>query len=402
MLVKKCQLCQSPEIRTVIDLGEHPLADTFLSEDMLQSEEPRYPLKVFLCQSCGYAGLEYVVPAERRYQETDYSYTSGNSPVSLKHFSDLAEQVSGQLGLADQELVVDIGSNDGTLLKAFRDRTGCRIVGVEPSANIAALAHKNNLPTVQSFFDGPTVERIISKYGQARCVLATNVFNHSSNPGDFVSNVAKLLDDRGVFIFEVPYWLTLVNQYSFDTIYLEHVSYFAVKPLVNFFNKYNLHITDIKEIDYMGGSIRVTVSKMPSNDVLIARFIKREEAADLYNFRTYEDFMDKINSLKKDLVEQLQAAKARGEKVIGIGAATKGNTLLNFCGITNDLIDFVTDSSPQKIGKYTPGSRLPIKADDAITNDVKYAVILPWNIADFLMGKLKFLNLKFIIPHINQ
>ncbi len=399
MINKKCQLCNSTNLKLVIDLGYHPLADTFLSPVQLNEPEASYPLRVLLCEDCGYTTLQYVVPAKTRYQEVDYSYTSSNSPVAIKHFAEMAEQAINKLNLTSQDLVVDIGSNAGTLLESFRQLLGCEIMGVEPAPNIARLAEENKVPTINDFFNESSVEKIIQKQ-PAKIITCTNTFNHITDLNAFMKNIGNLLADDGLFIFEAPYLLHLVQKTAFDTIYLEHVSYFSVKPFSKFFKQFGLYISHIEENEYMGGSVRVYVGKNNENKVLVEKYIQAEEEAGIYDLDTYKSFMSQIEKLKFNLYRQLSEVRSQGKKIIGIGAATKGNTLLNYCQINNSLISFITDSSPLKIGKYTPGSHIAIKSDTDITPDISHALILPWNIASFLKEKLKDLNLEFIIPKI--
>jgi SAM-dependent methyltransferase len=400
MIVTKCQLCNSKDLKLVIDLGYHPLADTFLKAEQLTEPEETFPLRVLLCQNCGYATLQYVVEPEKRYQQADYSYTSSNSPVAIKHFAEMADQVITRANLKESDLVVDIGSNDGTLLASFKNKLNCQLVGVEPAANIAKIAAKNKIPTIDRFFGDEAVKQILKTSGLAKAITATNVFNHITDLNDFFKNINRLLHPDGFFMFESPYLLDLVEKNCFDSIYLEHVSYFGIKPLRDFLKKFGLYIHYIEQNDYMSWSIRVYIGKKPTNDSLVEKFCRREQKAKIYQANTYKALMSKVEKLKFNLCRQLYQIKARGEKIIGIGAATKGNTLLNYCRIDNSLIDFITDSSPLKINKFMPGSHIPIKSDADITPDIKYALILPWNIAAFLKKKLKHLNLKFIIPQI--
>lgn len=400
MTVTNCQLCDSDKLDLVIDLGLHPLADTFWKAEDLSREEKRYLLQVLLCAGCGYAGLSEIVPAEERYTATDYSYTSSNSPVAVQHFAELASAVAARRKLAPKDLVVDIGSNDGTLLLAFQKEAGCRILGVDPSPNIARLAQERGAPTLAKFFDAAAVDEILENYGQPALICGTNVLNHASDLSDFMANIAKLVGEQGLAVFEVPYLPTLVATRAFDTIYLEHVSYFALRPLRAFFKKFGLVITHAEKIDYMGGSIRLFVGRGAESPAA-AKLAGAEESAGIFRPETYKEFMKDIEGMKSRVLKEIEAVRARGEKIVGIGAATKGNTFLNYCGIDSGMLEFITDESPLKIGKYTPGSRIFIKGnDDIITPEIHYALILPWNIAGFLTEKLKDKNLQFITPGI--
>ncbi len=400
MLVTHCPLCASEDLSLILDLGFHPLADTFLKKEQLTEPETRYPLQVLLCNSCGHAMNSYIVPAEKRYQENEYSYDSGNSKVSIQHFGEMAADVIARMQVTKGDLMVDIGSSVGTLLEAFRTQAGANVIGVEPAPNIAALAAKNNVPTIQDFFGEKAVQEIL-KTGKAKAITMTNAFNHIAGLDAFMQNIVKVLAPDGAFVIEVPYLLHLVQKLAFDTIYLEHVSYCAIKPLLPFFKKFGLFITDIAENDYMGGSLRLTVGSNTPETPLVNEYVAKEEAAGLYEPKTYETMSARMKQFKFSLVRQLLDARSGGGTVIGIGAATKGNTLLNYCGIDATLLDFITDASPLKIGKYTPGSHVRIEPDEAITDSVTHALILPWNIGDFLKGKLgpKFPHITFIVPH---
>ncbi|MBI5458051.1 methyltransferase domain-containing protein [Candidatus Kaiserbacteria bacterium] len=399
MNVTNCHLCGSQSLKKVLDLGFHPLADFFLKENQLQEPERRYPLSVLLCQNCGHGMNSFVVPAEVRYQENDYSYDSGNSKISVGHFTDMAKEVSERAGVQKGELIVDIGSNIGTLLGAFKN-LGATIQGVDPAPNIVALAEKNGIPTINDFFNESSA-KIILKKGRAKAITITNAFNHISPLDEFMKCVISILDKEGSFVIELPYFLEIIRKKHFDVIYLEHVSYVAVKPLVPFFKKFGLSITHLEENDYMSGSIRIFVG-FGEESPLVKKQIALEEKSGLYTVGTWEKFAASVRDCKIHLLKELVDARTGGGKVVAIGAAAKGNTLLNYCGIDTTLIDFATDASPLKIGKYTPGSHLPIRSDDAITEDVTHALILAWNIADFLKGKIspKYPHLSFITPHV--
>jgi hypothetical protein len=384
-------------LKSVIDLGFHPIADTFLEESHLHEEQKTYPLRVMLCEDCGYAGLEFVVPSEVRYQLVDYSYTSANSPVSIKHFNEVAAEVADFAALGSEDLVVDVGSNDGTLLAGFKSASGCKILGVEPAPNIAKLAVSLGIPTIAKFFDSSVVEEVVSG-GKPKVIITANVLNHASDLHTFVGTAKQMLAEDGFFVFEVPYLLDLVEKTAFDTIYLEHVSYYGIKPLKKLFEQFGFVIRRIEHTDYMGGSIRVYVGT-GEESVSVAEYVERENAVSLYDLKTYKDFMARVQGLRLDLCKQLYDARSAGKKIVGIGAATKGNTLLNYCKIDASLLDYVTDVSDLKVGKYTPGSHILIKHDNELDASVDYALILPWNIAEFLVKKLSHLKCEFIIPH---
>jgi SAM-dependent methyltransferase len=399
MNITACHLCASQNLSKVLDLGFHPLADFFMKPDQLQEMERRYPLAVLLCQDCGHGMNSFVVPAETRYQENDYSYDSGNSKISVQHFTDMAKEVTDRAGIKKDELVVDIGSNIGTLLSAFKN-LGAKVQGVDPSHNISALAEKNGIPTINDFFNASAAAKILEK-GKAKAITITNAFNHISPLVPFMESVISVLDKDASFVIELPYFLDIIRKKHFDVIYLEHVSYIAIKPLVPFFKKFGLNIIHVEENNYMSGSIRIFVGYGPESD-LVKKQIALEEQQGLYDLAVWKKFSNSVRDCKLNLLKELVDARASGGKIVAIGAAAKGNTLLNYCGIDTTLIDFATDASPLKIGKYTPGSHLQILSDDSINSEVAYALILAWNIADFLKEKIspKFPHLKFITPHV--
>lgn len=399
MNVTACHLCGSRELLTALDLGHHPLADLFLKEHQVHALERRYPLRLVRCAACGHGMNSYVVPGEERYQENDYSYDSSNSRVSVQHFGDMAREVGERAGVERGDLVVDLGSNVGTLLSGFLAR-GAEVQGVDPAPNIARLAVANGIPTINDFF-GPAAADAVLARGKAKVVTMTNAFNHVSDLHAFMEELRRILRDDGTFVIELPYYLDVLRKRHFDVIYLEHVSYVAVKPLVPFFARYGLRITHVEENDYMSGSIRFFIGKEAS-DGSVAAQIEKEDAAGLYLESTWDHFAHQVRDMKMRLVEEMIEARRGGGRIVAVGAAAKGNTLLNYCGIDRTLVDFATDASPLKIGKWTPGSHLPIVSDEAIDGTVTHALILAWNIAGLLKAKIgsRHPRLTFITPHV--
>lgn len=401
MTTRLCALCGANELRPVIDLGFHPCADTFVHDSKLKEVESRYPLKICLCPSCGHTQLAHVVPGHVRYQDNDYSYDSSNSPVSIGHFADLARDVSALLNVGPTDIVCDVGSNIGTLLSAFRSIIGCRVVGIDPSFNIAELANAQGVSTINDFFSAEAAQEVL-KLGRPRVVTATNVLNHSEDVAGFFDVAQTLVGPGGCIVFEVPYLLEMIKQTAFDTIYIEHINYFSVAPLARFLSLRGFGIEKVEVSDYMCGTLRLYVRPNATHGADVNKYIEVEHAYGLFSLDTYDAFMARVKRLKFCLNKQLYDIKAMGGKVIGIGAATKGNTLLNYCNIDGDLLEYITDSSKLKLGKLTPGSHIRILSDESITPDITHGLILPWNIAAYLMGKLKHLNLKFIIPMLEK
>jgi len=373
-----------------IDLGFHPLADTFLKAEQLNQPETHYPLNVVACKDCGHLMNGYIVSAKARYQDNEYSYDSSNSQVAIAHFDEFAKEAIKLAGVGKTDLVVDVGSNVGTFL------------GIEPSENIARLAKKNGIKTIKNFFNADAITET-KKTSKAKLITSANVYNHIEDQKEFAKNIDSLLMPGGMVAIEVPYAGTLIDETSFDTIYLEHASYFFVAPLRKFWTQYGFKISHVTLNSYMGGSIRFYLSRHLPESPQVAKMIREEKNRAYFKPGTYRDFMKRTILFKTDLMKKLYQIKSKGGVVIGIGAATKGNTLLNYCGIDRTILEYVTDASPLKIGKYTPGSHIPIKHDKDIDKKiVTHGLILPWNIGTFLSKKLSHLGIKFLVPHLKK
>jgi SAM-dependent methyltransferase len=399
--IQKCRLCESSKLFPVIDLGFHPLADTFLPETLLNESETSYPLQLGLCKSCGHVSTLFSVSAEDRYKKNEYSYDSSNSPVSIEHFKEFALTVVTHEKVSKDSLIVDIGSNVGTLLGHFKNLGFNNVLGVEPSKNISKIALENDIPTINEFFSQKATDQIITQ-GSVDLLVSSNVVNHIDNLLDLLNNAKKILSEGGIFVFEVPYLLDLIKNTAFDTIYHEHVHYFGIKPLVLFFHNQGFSIYKIEKLDYMCGSIRVFAKVGKEIYHSVSKITEEEEAFNLYSPATFKQFMERVRHVKFLVNSHLSDIRAKGGKIIGIGAATKGNTFLNYCRLDSDIISYVTDSSLLKIGKLTPGSHIPIVSDDDIDSEATHALILPWNIANYLQKKLSHLNLEFYIPQVNK
>lgn len=401
MQIINCRLCNSVRISKVVDLGFHPLADTFLPETLLHEAEVWYPLQLGLCHSCGHVFTLFSVSAEDRYQKNEYSYDSSNSRVSIEHFKEFAEAVIREIKFPADSLIVDVGSNVGTLLSHFKQCGYNNVLGVEPSKNIAKIAVDSGIPTVNEFF-GLKAATEINRLGAVKVLLSSNVVNHADDLVGLLSTARRVLSDKGIFVFEVPYLLDLVNGTAFDTIYHEHVHYYGLKPLVECMHKQGFSIYKVERLDYMCGSIRVFARPGGDRASSVSKLIQEEEAYGLYEKKTYELFMERVRKVKFTVNAHLSAIRLDGGKIIGIGAATKGNTFLNYCRLDADVISYITDASPLKIGKHTPGSHIQIISDNDIERDITHALILPWNIAAFLQEKLAHLGLKFYVPQIDK
>lgn len=402
MKLGKCRICKNKKLEKILDLGEMPLANAFLDKNQIDQKENLYPLRVIWCKSCGLLQIDEIVPPEILFR--NYVYVSGTSEALRKHFEDLATNVANNFKLNSSSLVIDIGSNDGTLLEEFK-KFGLKVIGVEPAVNISKIAQEKGITTVNDFFSENIAKKIVKDNGKADAVTATNVVAHTNDLDGLLKGVSYLLKDDGVFVIEVPYLVDLLEGVEFDTIYHEHLSYFAVRPLKIFFEEHNFKIVNIEKVKIHGGTIRIFVSKKKSRYDInknVNQLISLEIEKGLNEVIAYRKFAERVEKLKEDLVCLLQKLKSENKKVIGYGAAAKGNTLLNYYHIGPKLIEFIADLNPMKQNKFTPGTNIPVYSPEQIF-EVKpdYMLILAWNFADEIMkqqSRFKEMGGKFIIP----
>ena len=395
-------MCQSKNLYRFLDLGFTPPADQFRRKDQMKEPETHYPLEVFMCDDCGLAQLGHVVSPEVLYR-MDYPYESSTTKTGREHWNTFAQRVVKRLNLEKNDLVVDIGSNVGVLLGAFKSQ-GMRIQGVDPAANIVMLAHERGIDTICDFFNRETAEKILREKGAASVITGTNVFAHIDDLYLLMKNILMLLKENGVFIFEAPYFVNLIKMIEYDTIYHEHLSYFSVKPLLRFFTLFDMEVFDIDLVDIHGGSFRVYVGRKSQRPVspVITQLLNEEEAMQLYSHKTMDHFADAVRKNKMDLTWLLHSLKHEGKRVVGVSAPAKGMTLLNYCKIGTELLDVVTEKSALKIGRFTPGMHIPVVSDSYLLEErPDYAMLLAWNFADEIMKNLHEYREgggKFIIP----
>lgn len=397
-----CRMCRSNNLYIFLDLGFMPPADQFRRKDQMKEQEIHYPLEVCMCDDCGLAQLTYVVSPEILYRN-DYPYESSITKTGHIHWNSFASAVVNRFNLIEHDLVVDIGSNVGVLLEAFKNK-GIRVQGVDPAANIVLLAQKRGIDTICDFFNEETVDKILHTKGKASVITGTNVFAHINDLHLLMKNIKKLLKEKGVFIFEAPYFVNLIKTIQYDTIYHEHLSYLSVKPLIGFFAHHNMEMIDIEFADIHGGSFRVYISEKgnyPVSDIINDLFT-REEAMGLYSHAVLDDFSDKVKKNRAELTWLLHSLKRSGKTIIGVSAPAKGMTLLNYCRIGNDWLDVVSEKSTLKINRYTPGMHIPVVSDNyLLENRPDFALLLAWNFADEIMENLSEYRKrggKFIIP----
>ena len=398
-----CRLCKSKKLVEYLDLGYSPTEDSFLSAEDLQTPEIWFPLRVSVCSDCGFSQLSYVAPLKAKFG-SKYIYDTGATLSGVKHYNQFAKDVAKVLSIEKDDLVIDIGSNTGVLLQAFKDASGCKVIGVDPAPIVAEIANKKEIKTYVLPFGAESAERIEKKEGKAKLITGTNVFAHIDDLHDVMRGVKKLLHRDGVFVFESPHFLNLVKKMEYDTIYAGHCSYIAITPLVKFFAKFGMEIFDIVETKIHGGSIRVFIGKTGKHKIekIVKDVVKREKEAKILEPKYLTLWAKKVKKNASELSKLLWSLKFKGKRIVGIGAPAKGTTLLIYSQIGTQVIDYLTDANPLKIGKFSPGMHIPIKSDEYFLKDnPDYALILPWNFAEPIMEKLaefKKRGGKFIVP----
>lgn len=399
----ECRLCQSQKLEEFLDLKFSPAEDSFLTKEDLSEPEVWYPLRVNLCLDCGFAQLAYVAPLEAKFGKK-YVYDTGATPSGVRYYQAFAKEVSERFDIKKEDLVLDIGSNTGVLLEGFKVACGCKVIGVDPAPVVAKIANKKGVKTYAKPWGEKLAKQIAVKHGQAKLITGTNVFAHIPDLVDVVKGAKELLAKDGVFIFESPHFLNLIKNFEYDTIYAGHCSYIAVKPLVKFFERFGLEIFDIVKTQIHGGSIRVFVGQKGKfqKTKSVQEIINAEEKAKIFDAGYLKKWAKKVEKNGRELSNLLWSLKLKGKRIVGIGAAAKGTTLLCYSNIGREVLDYLTDANPLKIGKFTPGLHIPIKSDEDFLRDkVDYALILPWNFAEPIMEKLKDFKKKggkFIIP----
>ena len=376
-------------VTKILDFGQHPYADTFISEQQYAISEPVFPLQVYINPESGSVQLGYVSDAEERYNLYSYSYTSSNSKTARDHWDELAEYVKSKYG--SDKLVVEVGSNDGYLIGQFPNG-----IGVDSSSEMCGLSMERGINVINALFDVMVADHIRGSYGPANVVLANNVFNHANNPVDFAIAVSKLLDDTGVFIFEVPYWGWMVTNGQFpDMVYHEHPSYFTVKSAQNLLARAGLTIADYELVNYHGQSLRITARRGQEVADKVVHAIKQETEQGLFDTEFYRKYQEHLELQKTKWLSNFYRLLEEDPDavVIGVGAAAKANTWLHWHGLDSTVIRYVTDASPYKQGKYTPLTRIPICGDEMFAEyKSPYALILSWNISDGLRKALLNIN----------
>jgi len=399
---RTCRVCAETDLSSLIDFGQMPLANSFLTSETEFSSESFYPLGLYFCKTCGLVQLLDVISPTVLFQ--DYIYVTGTSDTIAQHNSEYARTVVEQLQLGKEDMVIEVASNDGSLLKCFQSH-GVKVLGIEPAGNIAIIANQNGIRTENTFFNLNSAGAILKKYGSARAVIGNNVLAHVDDPRDFLLGLALLVGHDGKVIIEVPYLKELIDRLEYDTIYHEHLSYFSVSALSKLFEKAGLSILKIERIPVHGGSLRISAG---SSDVysqhadIVEMFLDTERKSGMMSQEFFLDFVGKVETNRKTLVGMLQGLKSQGKSIAGYGAPAKGNTLLNYCQISTDLLPYTVDKNPLKVGKLTPGMHIPVLAVETLLEQQPDVVlILAWNFAEEIIGQQEAYRKRggrFIIP----
>ena len=400
--IETCRYCGSRNLYVFLDLGFAPPSDRLISKEELDEPEILFPLKVAQCRDCGLTQLTYAVNPKYLYGEK-YLYEYSITKTGKEHYSQMADLICKRFNLEKNSLVIDVGSNVGVLLESFK-KNNMRILGIDPSPRIVSIANDRGIETWQRLMDFDTSKEIVSIKGRAKVIVGTNIFAHIDNKESFMKGMDILLEDDGILVVEAPYLVDLLENLEYDTIYLEHLEYLSVKPLKRFFEKWGMDLFDVERYEIHGKSIRIFVCRKGKRKILesVKRLIDLEEQMGVYTQKNLDEFALKVKQHKEKLTSLLEKIKNDGKRIIGISAPAKGNTLLNYCKIGADLIDYMTEKSQIKKGYFTPGMHLLIKGEDEAKNDnPDYGIIFAWNFAKEIMkNNQDFLNRggKFIIP----
>jgi hypothetical protein len=402
MISHKCRFCNSNLSKIFVDLGKSPLANAYLKKNEFGNEKT-YPLCTFLCENCFLVQLEELETPKNIFSE--YAYFSSFSTSWLRHAKEYVDKIIPKLSINKKSLVIEIASNDGYLLQNFTAKN-IPVIGIEPAQNIAIVAIEKNIPTITKFFDSQLAKNLADDGRKADLIIGNNVFAHVPCLNDFVKGLKILLKQKGVITLEFPHLLQLMKNNQFDTIYHEHFSYFSLITVKKIFSFHKLVIFDVEELSTHGGSLRIYVKHEEYNEIAINKrvdtLLKKEKENGLENISTYINFKKNVEKVKEELQEFFYDVKNSRKKIVCYGAAAKGNTLLNYCEIGNNFIDYVVDQNPYKQGLFLPGTHIPIKEPDEIKKTKPdYLLIMPWNLKNEIMEQMKYIQEwggKFVIP----
>ena len=389
-----CRFCKTPLQHVFVDLGGQPLANSYLKTEQLRKMEPHYPLCVYVCDTCYLVQLPEVQTPEEIF--SDYAYFSSYSESWLKHAKDYTSLMIDRFGFDARSQVIEIASNDGYLLKYFKEKN-IPVLGIEPAGNVAKVAKEAGIPTIVKFFGTKTAQELADERMFADLLLGNNVLAHVPDINDFVAGMKIVLKPKGVITMEFPHLMRLMDENQFDTIYHEHFSYLSLLSVEKIFASHGLTLFDVDELPTHGGSLRIYACHTEDNTRTIAQRVldlrKKEATSGLARLDSYQAFTEKVKETKRKILTFLIDAKRNGKSIAAYGAPAKGNTLLNYCGIRSDFIDFTVDRSPHKQNQYLPGTHIPIWHPDKMRETKPdYLVILPWNLKDEIMDQMSYIR----------
>jgi len=402
-LEMNCRFCENPLSDTFTDLGETPLANSFLDLEMLNKKEINFPLKSMVCSKCFLVQVDEFEKPQNIFN--DYAYFSSYSTSWLKHVKIFSEKMIKKFDLSNNDQVIEIASNDGYLLKNFKNKK-IPVLGIEPAANVAKIAENSGIKTIVDFFGSKSAQKIVDSGIRAKLLIAFNVLPHVPNLKDFVSGMKKIIEEDGIIVIQFSaYLLDVIKKCEFDMVYHEHFSYFSLYTLKKIFESYDLEIFNAEKIPVHGGSLRLFLKSKNNIEINIEKsvenILKEEESFGLQKISTYVEFQNDVEKSKKEIQRFFVNAKNQGKKIVCYGAAAKGNTVLNYCEITKNYVEYAVDISPHKQGKFLPGTHIPIYSPKKI-KDTKpdYIVILSWNLKKEIIEQMNFIknwNGKFIV-----
>lgn len=405
-----CRFCNNQLSTVFADLGHSPPSNSFLSREALSEAEQYYPLKVYVCDKCFLVQLDEFKKVEEIFSE-EYVYFSSMSKSWLDHSKRYVDKMISEFGINQQSTVIEIASNDGYLLQFFSEKS-IEVIGIEPTESTAKVSEEKGINTIKEFFNEDLAQRLVERNKKADLLLGNNVLAHVPDINGFVSGLKIALKETGIITMEFPHLLQLVQHKQFDTIYHEHFSYLSLTTVCDIYKEHGLEVFHVEELPTHGGSLRVFAKHLEDESKPVRNSVKsilqKELAAGIKDISFYQNFNVKIDEIRFSFLNFLLKAKREGEKVAGYGAAAKGNTLLNYCGVKSGLIEFVVDAAPSKQGKFLPGSHIPV-VKEAKLREFKpdYIIIFPWNIKEEIMKQLEYAKdwgAKFIvaIPELSE
>ncbi len=374
-----------------VDLGNQPVGDLVLTRRQLNQPETFYPLKLQHCLNCGLTQLSYIVNPKVVYK--NFPFVSGTTQTATRHLQSLPKQLVKMVGLNEKSFAVDIGSNDGTLLKGYIT-DGVKFLGVDPSGDPVRIANEQGIETLHTFFNVETADYISANYGKADALTACGVFGHIADLASVMNGAKKLLAKRGVFATDSQYWLDTMQRLHYDNMFHQHLRYYSMKPLIYLFKQYDIDVFDVERSEVYGGSIRVFSCHSGEYPISrrVTKLVALEEKEKLYDQATNEDFTRKVEMRKRKLFDEVYTLTSKGKKVIGIGAPAKASTICNYCRLGADLVDYITEVNPLRIGTYLPGVHIPIVNENFMFEDPQpadAAILFAWNYAGEIVPKLQ-------------